>query len=279
MSDSSEKRTCTKCGNEREVTDFAFHGQQMRGGKRYRAHTCKVCMREYNRLMRQLHKTVGPRSPNCELCHRIGQVVLDHDHTTGEFRGWLCLTCNCGLGKLGDTIQGLRRAITYLERSPYPDGEVVQSTSSDSDSPENSCRRCGERREATEFYVTSVDARGRERRAKTCRTCVIKFTKQVQHLHKTVGQPSPNCELCRRNGQVVLDHDHLTGDFRGWLCGTCNCGLGLLGDNIQGLRRMLAYLERSSAASSGSRSEERERSRSPRRHGDSGGETSAGSSA
>jgi hypothetical protein len=281
MSDSSEKRTCAECGEEREVTDFALNGKQTRRGERYRARRCNSCMREYFRRMRQLRKTVGARSLNCELCRRIGQVVLDHDHTTGDFRGWLCVTCNCGLGKLGDDITSIRRAIGYLDRSSNPEGEVAHSTSSDSDSPENSCRRCGEHREATEFPVTAIGVRGREGRARTCRICINKSKKQVYQLHKTIGQPAPNCELCRRNGQMVLDHDHTTGDFRGWLCGECNRGLGQLADSIQGLRRAIAYLERSSASSSGSRPEERERSRTPRRHGDPGGEgeTAAGSSA
>ena len=37
--------------------------------------------------------------------------VIDHDHDTGEFRGWLCNNCNTGLGAMGDTIEGLERAI------------------------------------------------------------------------------------------------------------------------------------------------------------------------
>jgi hypothetical protein len=41
-----------------------------------------------------------------------------------------------------------------------------------------------------------------------------------------------------------LDHCHVTGSFRGWLCGKCNTGLGMLGDNIAGLKAAIAYLER-----------------------------------
>ena len=40
---------------------------------------------------------------------------IDHDHKTGEFRGWLCRNCNTGLGSLGDTIEGLERGIKYLK--------------------------------------------------------------------------------------------------------------------------------------------------------------------
>jgi hypothetical protein len=80
---------------------------------------------------------------------------------------------------------------------------------------------------------------------------------------------------CKKVGHLVCDHDHRTGEFRGWLCQECNLGLGKIGDNIEGVRGMLAYLERSSAAHSGLDDEERARSRSPRHHGDSRGAAAA----
>jgi hypothetical protein len=43
-------------------------------------------------------------------------LCLDHNHETGKFRGWLCDNCNTGIGKLGDTVEGLERAIAYLKR-------------------------------------------------------------------------------------------------------------------------------------------------------------------
>jgi hypothetical protein len=42
---------------------------------------------------------------------------LDHDHSTGEFRGWLCAKCNTGLGLLGDSIEQLEMRLAYLKRS------------------------------------------------------------------------------------------------------------------------------------------------------------------
>jgi hypothetical protein len=54
------------------------------------------------------------------------------------------------------------------------------------------------------------------------------------------------CEIC--GGQTVkrlsLDHNHETGEFRGFLCGNCNTALGLVQDDPWVLRRMLKYLER-----------------------------------
>lgn len=55
--------------------------------------------------------------PGCELCSRrvTKNLCLDHDHSTGKFRGWLCTPCNAALGQLGDDVSGLMRAVTYLK--------------------------------------------------------------------------------------------------------------------------------------------------------------------
>lgn len=42
-------------------------------------------------------------------------VQIDHDHVTGKLRGLLCSDCNTSLGKFGDTLEGLMRAVRYLE--------------------------------------------------------------------------------------------------------------------------------------------------------------------
>ena len=41
--------------------------------------------------------------------------VLDHDHETNLFRGWLCDDCNLGIGKLGDNLEGIMRAVKYFK--------------------------------------------------------------------------------------------------------------------------------------------------------------------
>jgi hypothetical protein len=55
----------------------------------------------------------------CECCGKlpIGKqsLHLDHDHITGKFRGWLCNNCNLGIGKLGDSLEGLNKAMNYLK--------------------------------------------------------------------------------------------------------------------------------------------------------------------
>lgn len=56
----------------------------------------------------------------CECCGRPSKtqhLALDHCHVSGMFRGWLCKTCNVGIGALGDTAQDVRNALHYLERA------------------------------------------------------------------------------------------------------------------------------------------------------------------
>lgn len=63
-------------------------------------------------------------------------------------------------------------------------------------------------------------------------------------------RPEPNiCECCgkeRDKGQkkLHLDHCHSLGIFRGWLCASCNLGIGLLGDGPSGVMKALEYLKR-----------------------------------
>lgn len=54
------------------------------------------------------------------------------------------------------------------------------------------------------------------------------------------------CAICDKDASTLcVDHDHETDKVRGLLCHNCNRGLGLLGDNIESLRRALRYLEAS----------------------------------
>jgi len=49
---------------------------------------------------------------------------MDHNHVTEEFRGWICQTCNIGLGHFKDSVQGLEKAIDYLKRTEKRKGTL-----------------------------------------------------------------------------------------------------------------------------------------------------------
>ena len=62
----------------------------------------------------------------CAICGRIRKetLCLDHDHVTGRPRGMLCIRCNSALAALGDTPEGLRKALAYLERPPWNNSKL-----------------------------------------------------------------------------------------------------------------------------------------------------------
>ena len=56
----------------------------------------------------------------CAICRGEGGkkgLAVDHCHDTGVVRGLLCGECNIGIGKLGDTPEGLMRALKYLREA------------------------------------------------------------------------------------------------------------------------------------------------------------------
>lgn len=73
----------------------------------------------------------------------------------------------------------------------------------------------------------------------------------------TMAFQDGKCGICKctlaelPKPQVHADHCHETGQPRGVLCGNCNTAIGRLGDNIEGIRRVLAYLENPPAAAMG----------------------------
>lgn len=78
---------------------------------------CKDCIKKHSTIRRELKKNAPPRPELCECCNKIPiKWVLDHDHKTNKFRGWICDRCNTGLGKLGDDLEGLIKAVKYLNK-------------------------------------------------------------------------------------------------------------------------------------------------------------------
>ena len=105
-------KVCNNCKIRKPVQDF----YKDRDGHSI---NCKICKDKINKITKNLHKTAPQRPQACECCGKVSDspLVLDHDHETGKFRGWICIKCNLGLGRLGDTIESLMRAVEYLKKS------------------------------------------------------------------------------------------------------------------------------------------------------------------
>lgn len=116
------------------------------------------------------------------------------------------------------------------------------------DRTEKQCNCCAAVKPIGEFYRRKLRAGG-SGRASACKVCADK--KHEIYIHKSyvadyaTVPPKPHlCELCRDGGKICLDHDHVTGKFRGWLCDRCNRAIGLLKDSPALVRRALEYLRK-----------------------------------
>lgn len=65
-------------------------------------------------------RKIDPRSG------KLHDFNVDHSHVTNAIRGLLCSHCNRALGLFGDSLENLRRAVSYLEKYSLPDSVIPQ---------------------------------------------------------------------------------------------------------------------------------------------------------
>ena len=113
-----ETKPCIYCKEEKPLSSYPRH----RSSKDRLDSRCYECKTRNEKRRLVLKKTAPPKPDVCECCG-INPVtkqykpfwVIDHDHVTDLFRGWLCDDCNTGIGKLGDTLEGVMNAVRYFE--------------------------------------------------------------------------------------------------------------------------------------------------------------------
>ena len=88
-------------------------------------YTCKInrryrLKRRYGLTIEEYDTLLHKQRFKCKCCgvHQNEEdrsFAVDHDHETKQVRGLLCNKCNRGIGLLGDSLEGLYRAVKYLE--------------------------------------------------------------------------------------------------------------------------------------------------------------------
>lgn len=117
-----ELLTCTKCKTEKPASAefFPLHNKKRNGLDSW----CRVCRATYrsgiNRgafrgVISDDHLLqIKATTDQCVICGAAEQLVVDHDHKTGQIRGMLCNHCNRGLGHFRDDPDLLEFARVYL---------------------------------------------------------------------------------------------------------------------------------------------------------------------
>lgn len=127
VGDAFPKKVCNVCQRYLDTTLFEYN-QNAIGGRRVRRPSCRDCRIIIDGVhanpaeIRRWERTRPSLVPfKCPICGKTtipdltSKVVLDHDHNTGAIRGWICDSCNTGIGRFKDDIDLLKKAISYLE--------------------------------------------------------------------------------------------------------------------------------------------------------------------
>lgn len=125
-------KTCKVCGGNEFYVD-----------KKHKNARCKNCQKKYMRKIyatgeyKQWHREAQRRYRThgiigawkgkfieqkraCAICHKKAktenQLCADHNHKNHKARGFLCRSCNVGIGLFKDNPMFLKAAIRYLEK-------------------------------------------------------------------------------------------------------------------------------------------------------------------
>lgn len=114
------KKVCKICLKKKDLNDFYVKNHlRKKDGSNYIETKCKKCKSNEILNIYRLKKIYkSPIHKYCYICNKYCKTLcLDHDHKTKKFRGWLCRSCNVGLGRLGDDLESIKKVVQYLKQS------------------------------------------------------------------------------------------------------------------------------------------------------------------
>ena len=121
------------------------------------------------------------------------------------------------------------------------------------------CNQCKENLPDDQFHKRTMRS-GKVGLQPKCKSCQTANRKQYYKPHEymrrkfklTEQQYSElmnvdSCQVCGGDfgKKKCIDHCHTTDQIRGVLCHNCNTALGLVGDNVEVLSKLIQYLEQS----------------------------------
>jgi len=125
--DAFPKKVCNVCHRLLDTTEFDKN-QNGKDNRTIRRPSCNECREKIDGVdipsaeKRRLSETKPEYEIfQCPICQKTtipgltSKVVLDHDHTNGRVRGWICDSCNTGIGRFKDDVSLLERAIIFLK--------------------------------------------------------------------------------------------------------------------------------------------------------------------
>lgn len=117
-----KQKRCRSCKNIKNIEEYPFFSTNEAGRK----NTCIACSKRLRVLRKKLRDAnPPPLAGGCPICNAPTQHwILDHCHFSNEFRGYICNSCNLGLGRFYDDVEVLQSAINYLKKTNYDDYQI-----------------------------------------------------------------------------------------------------------------------------------------------------------
>lgn len=118
------------------------------------------------------------------------------------------------------------------------------------------CKVCNLKKSIEDFAPNQYGKDNRVLRRPVCKECYSKKIKanpkQKKEFEQTYPRPKVgeifSCPICLKTfmrehrNDVVLDHSHVDGSIRGWLCSSCNTSIGKFNDDITILERAINWI-------------------------------------
>ncbi len=125
--DGFSKKICNICHKLRSTMEFAKN-QNAKNNRSVRRPSCQKCRKQLEGVnISSAEKNKWSKSKpvdepfECPICSKrtiagiTSKVVLEHDHRSGKVRGWVCDSCNTGIGRFKDDKKLLERAAKFIE--------------------------------------------------------------------------------------------------------------------------------------------------------------------
>ena len=128
--DRFEYKVCDRCYKYLDTEEYFENNRLKKDNVITKRPSCRDCRKIKNgvpipskqRREWESRRPVDGSLFTCPICQKttivgISKVVLDHNHTTGNVRGWLCESCNTGIGRFDDEIEIIQHSIDWLEKT------------------------------------------------------------------------------------------------------------------------------------------------------------------
>ena len=132
--DEHPQKICNVCFVLKNTGEFAINSKNAQGP--VRRPSCKQCRLDIDRrnMTKQAREEALRNMPpqgtlwRCPICRKwsivgVTKIVIDHDHREGKVRGYLCDSCNTGLGRFKNGEDFLQNAISYLRQAENRRGQ------------------------------------------------------------------------------------------------------------------------------------------------------------